>query len=217
MSINNARAKLLVLFVPALLVLVAVRQIYLAHTQYLTFWKGGGFGMFSSVDPLRNRILRSYLITQNGEFLLSNYPAGDIEYLVSRATSIPNDKNLTRLARSIAAKKWVLQAGRVRSASVGRPLDDSASMNPPESMRAGDDSDSDSTPQSDQRSEGSSTPIALSAVRLEVWRIRFEQSTSRIIPVKLREMSIPVRSSPASASGAYKESSNLSSAILPGS
>lgn len=208
MSINNIRVRLLVLFVPALLVLVAVRQIYLAQTEDLTFWKGGGFGMFSSVDPLRNRILRSYLITHSGEFLLSNYQAGEIEYLESRATSIPNEKNLTRLARSIAAKKWVLQAGRVRSVSVRLPPDDSASMNPPESMQASDDSDVVSTSQSEQRSEGSSTPIALSAIRVEVWRIQFDQNTSRIIPVKLREILIPMSSSPASTSGAQKETSS---------
>ena len=215
MSINSAQVKVFVLLVPALLTLVAVRQIYLARTQDLTFWKGGGFGMFSSVDPLRNRILRSYLITKNGEFLVSNYQAGDIEYLASCATSLPNDKNLTRLARSIAAKKWVLHAGRVRRAPGGLPLNDSASMNPPESMQSDDDANLDFSLPPDQPSRETSTSIALSAIRLEVWRIRFEQSTSRIIPVKLREMSIPVNSSPAGASGTYKGSSNLSLAVLP--
>lgn len=35
---------------PLLLVLVALAQIALAHTADLTPWKGGGFGMFATLD-----------------------------------------------------------------------------------------------------------------------------------------------------------------------
>jgi hypothetical protein len=41
---------LLPLLPPVLLFLVALGQVYLAHTADLTPWKGGGFGMFSTND-----------------------------------------------------------------------------------------------------------------------------------------------------------------------
>lgn len=44
----------------ALLVVVALHQIFLAETQGLSPWSGGGFGMFSSVDAGSTRHLHAF-------------------------------------------------------------------------------------------------------------------------------------------------------------
>ncbi|GEM_PF-5137896 len=44
--------------IPLLLILVASRQMILAHTVGLSPWHGGGFGMFASIDRDERRIIR---------------------------------------------------------------------------------------------------------------------------------------------------------------
>ena len=54
-------------FVPILLMVVALRQITLVFTIDLTPWKGGGFGMFSSIDRPSNRVIEVRGLTATGE------------------------------------------------------------------------------------------------------------------------------------------------------
>ena len=53
--------------VPLLLIGIALRQIVLVYTVGLTPWKGGGFGMFSSVDKARSRLIVVRGITSTGQ------------------------------------------------------------------------------------------------------------------------------------------------------
>ena len=91
--------------VPGLLVLIACWQLYRAHTQYLTPWKGGGFGMFSTVDALSNRILRTYLVTPEGE-ALTLY--GELSVQMKRIQSQPDDETLKQVAQETAEQAWAI-------------------------------------------------------------------------------------------------------------
>lgn len=50
-----------------LLVVVAVHQIAAARFADLSPWKGGGFGMFSSIDSKSTRLLRVYAVDAEGQ------------------------------------------------------------------------------------------------------------------------------------------------------
>lgn len=67
---HRLRAGIAVWLVPVLLLLVAGRQFYLAQTQLLTPWLGGGFGMFASIDRIDHRVVRAYAITEDSEIPL---------------------------------------------------------------------------------------------------------------------------------------------------
>jgi hypothetical protein len=58
---------------PLVLIGIACLQLYLAHSHHLTPWKGGGFGMFSTVDSQGARFLRIYLLTAEGEVPMDNH------------------------------------------------------------------------------------------------------------------------------------------------
>lgn len=90
---------------PGLLVLIACLQLWRAHTQNLTPWKGGGFGMFSTVDDPGKRILRTYLITPEGE-ALALY--GTLSVQTLRVKSMPDTETLEQVARDAAADTWVI-------------------------------------------------------------------------------------------------------------
>lgn len=92
----------LAVYLPTLLLaLVALNQMRLARTTDLTAWKGGGFGMFSTIDRPRARQIRCHLVGGNTDIPLA-IPA-DLKQLEESAKNLPTEKNLIRLGREIAA------------------------------------------------------------------------------------------------------------------
>jgi hypothetical protein len=120
--------RLLLYLPPVLLVAVAGTQITLSQTRLLVPWKGGGFGMFSSVDREGNRIIRAFLIADGRE-----QPVGldtiddDLARPIAQARACPTSARLTplippwrRQSRSVGGSTAVA-APRRGSASAGAP------------------------------------------------------------------------------------------------
>ncbi len=83
----------------ALLLCVALNQVYLAKTTHLSAWKGGGFGMFSTTDGGPNRRVRVFV---EGPGIDREVPVPEhLEDVAQRASALPSDRNLARLARQI--------------------------------------------------------------------------------------------------------------------
>ena len=89
-------------FPSALLVLVALVQITLAHTANLDPWKGGGFGMFSTADRIGARQLRATALAGPREVPLRIPQAYQFE--VRRAISMPTDAALENFAELLFAQ-----------------------------------------------------------------------------------------------------------------
>ena len=99
----------------ALLLGVALNQVYLANTTHLSAWKGGGFGMFSTTDGGPNRRVRVFL---EGRGIDREVPVPEhLEDLAQRASALPVNGNLARLARQIARAAGG-QSGEVRTVRV---------------------------------------------------------------------------------------------------
>ncbi len=196
--------------VPAVLVLVACLQLWRAHTQHLTPWKGGGFGMFSTVDAPGQRILRTYLLTPEGEALAL---FGTLSVQTLRVTSMPDAETLEQVARDAAGSHW-------RIYPFEEVLDEIASL--PEDLRKylartpamarrraarRQTADSLSAPvalpdtsaadypariafaQSQPPPPGTEQPEIL-GVRVEVWALRFDQQTDRAAPELLESITL---------------------------
>lgn len=89
---------------PLCLCLVAGLHVVRVWTARQTPWKGGGFGMFSTVDSESNRFLRAYLITATGELPLQLPPALDKRSGEQRAA--PSVDGLRGIATRVAAQEW---------------------------------------------------------------------------------------------------------------
>jgi hypothetical protein len=89
---------------PLLLCAIACLQIYLAMTKSLSPWKGGGFGMFSTVDSPDARFLRIYLVNGNEEtaVLLPDH----LKKLGREVQTIPSTALASDLARRLAHGTW---------------------------------------------------------------------------------------------------------------
>lgn len=92
----------LVRYLPvAVLVLVALNQIRLATTTDLTAWKGGGFGMFSTIERPETRYVRCFLVGPGREGAVQ-VPL-ELQRLEEHVRNVPSERNLARLARELAA------------------------------------------------------------------------------------------------------------------
>jgi hypothetical protein len=88
---------------PTLLVVVALCQVVLAKTVALTPWKGGGFGMFSTLDHGAHRGVVAIVEAPERSETLEMPPS--LEELSARAVACPSDWLLRELARGIVERE----------------------------------------------------------------------------------------------------------------
>jgi hypothetical protein len=92
------------IWVPALLlIVVALCQMVLAKTTLLSPWKGGGFGMFSTIDGTTTRYFRVFVEAKDRSEELPI--ARSQEFAAGRAQLFPSDALLIAFARAIAARE----------------------------------------------------------------------------------------------------------------
>jgi hypothetical protein len=90
--------------VPAtLLVAMAGAQLWLAHSGGLSPWKGGGFGMFASLDARPFRHVRIFVAAPDRSEELAVPPS--LEELAASVEILPGDYQFERLARGVVARE----------------------------------------------------------------------------------------------------------------
>jgi len=173
---------------PALLAVVALFQTYQALRHELTPWRGGGFGMFSTVDVPSARFFRLYLATDEGE-IPAPLPA-TLAISFREIQTLPTEESLDRLARRLAAATWavpdlpLVALERVTEApetglEAGRPWSPGGEFPVraplPVPLLAGEEL------------PGGLTRLDALGVRLELWRYHFDQETTRLEVERLQE------------------------------
>ena len=86
-----------------LLLAVALTQVLLVRTLQLSPWKGGGFGMFASVDGLPFRAVRIQVDATDRSEQLAIPPS--LERLADAAATLPRRGSLARLADAVIARE----------------------------------------------------------------------------------------------------------------
>ena len=114
--VTKRRAKSWLAYLPliALLVIAGI-QISLAEFSVLTPWKGGGFGMFSTIDSSAYRVMRIYALAPGEEQRVNlpaslNGPAYSIVCFPTRARLLGFAK---RIARNLSPKSRGVSALRI--------------------------------------------------------------------------------------------------------
>lgn len=85
----------------ALLVVVALHQIWLARTVQLDAWSGGGFGMFSTTDAWGRRHLHAWALWEGARRAL-DVPE-ELRTAERHALALPDERRLRALALALAA------------------------------------------------------------------------------------------------------------------
>src|SRR5437868_5685239 len=89
---------------PLCLCLVAALHLVRVWTCRQTPWKGGGFGMFSTVDDESARFVRCRLVTDDGDLPLAIPPTAAKQVAELRAA--PTGAKLDDFAQRLAAQSW---------------------------------------------------------------------------------------------------------------
>ena len=138
--------------VPLLLICVALRQIVLVYTVGLTPWKGGGFGMFSSVDKARSRLIVVEGITTEGKLIKIDINSVEDIFSTRKLTllkAIPQTELLQELAYMLLDSKLQL----TKNEGIYRLT---------------------------QEKSSSSQVVRLQQVKVQVWNFHFDPQTHRI-------------------------------------
>jgi hypothetical protein len=87
----------------AVLIVVALTQMVLARTADLSPWKGGGFGMFASVDGVPFRWVRLYVSAPERSEEIVVPPSIDDQ--AHRVVTWPHRRAMEGLARAVIARE----------------------------------------------------------------------------------------------------------------
>lgn len=164
----HRRDRVLAWALPVVLIVVALTQITLAHTRDLSPWKGGGFGMFASVDLLTYRPLKADFVTDAGLIPIDVHDFGDASYraqkLYTNARGLPDDRRLDQLVDLMVQAEWEVTDG---VAEFARWLDE-----PQEGpvIRAPDEPDA----------------RQVDGIELEIWRVTYERGDDFVVPELIR-------------------------------
>jgi len=94
--------------VPMVAVLIFAAQVYRQYAYDLTVWKGGGMGMFASIDGPSTRLIKVFLIAPDGTLRpIATLPT-DLKQRADRAVVEPAESNLRSLASAVNQRHWVL-------------------------------------------------------------------------------------------------------------
>jgi RNase H-fold protein (predicted Holliday junction resolvase) len=183
---STDRLRVTPLIAPALLVAVALVQLHVSRTTWLTPWKGGGFGMFSTVDSPGARFLRIVLETDTG-YVRVGVPAR-LQRDAARLREAPNETALRALAEKLAAAIWVPDERTSPEAAYGALLAAASSRDgrvPPQS--GGPVRGATAYRILDEGESPHEAPLRLRAVQVEIRRYRLDASTARLVSDRILE------------------------------
>jgi hypothetical protein len=126
---------------PLVLGLVLATHVAARRSSDLTPWKGGGFGMFSTVDSPAGRVVRVELDTDVGPLAVAVPAALRDQAGVARAA--PSTDRLIGLAREVAEQWWVVPDVAALAGPAGPPPDDVVRAIAAEAVRAVEAADFD--------------------------------------------------------------------------
>lgn len=176
---------------PLLLVAVAGGQVYVARTAGLSPWKGGGFGMFSTVDAPAARFLRAYLLRDSEEIPVM-IPRG-LQPFAAEVRTLPHPRSLRLLAEKLAGGTWVPYRF---TTAVQRYLDGSGAPDLselPDRDQTGVALGSDDRPivfgdvpllrmlPREEALRLRTEAMAFAGIRVELWRYKFDAGSARLV------------------------------------
>ena len=110
-----------ILVVPGILVVIAFTQMTCAIFGTLSPWKGGGFGMFASIDGVQNRFLSVHALVDTGELYTIVVPLGRFSSpeplstgFLTQTLTFPTRERLDRISEAVSRAHLVLSPGGTR-------------------------------------------------------------------------------------------------------
>jgi hypothetical protein len=186
--LNKGFTHFLEYWLPSLILVgVAIVQIYLAHTVNLTPWKGGGFGMFAAIDSPSMRVIAVEALTEEGEVINLDLFRTLSPSITRRLRSLPRKSDLAEIAPQLLGKLVVPITIRQQAAYQKLQLENV-------NLELIKQLDSNFKGRSRYKLKQIDDPVLpetikqIKAVRLQWWRLRFDQHQLRLWTESLTEV-----------------------------
>lgn len=164
-----------------LLILVAVHQIIRVNTADLTHYKGGGFAMYASIDIPQKRVLQVEGVDMKGNPVVIDlrYPDSPISKgLIESLKILPKKSLLKNIANKLLESNFVLSDN-----NKGLLIENITTENPSIDIDIEDMRDQKKIYRILREGETNRTQediVRLHKVQLQMWRLRFDQSTNSV-------------------------------------
>ena len=157
---RQLRLKAGLIIVPLLLTLVASNRFYRSKIDLTSPWKGGSFGMFSTLDLPQYRFAKVYLGDQHGMKLVDI----TVRYQSAIEAVKAEPRKCSEFASFLVHRRWVLRPGSEPPELRVMPLDEGQALPP-----------------------GAIDVNASQRVKIEIWRYGYDSKRGAFQPVKLAE------------------------------
>lgn len=190
---SRVRLYLKALIAPLCLAMIAMGQIRNARSSSLSPWKGGGFGMFSSVDSQAARFLHIYLITGKGEI-----PVAAPAALAAKSEPLkvsPNRERIDQFAQRLTELRFVDLDRKWHKIDRQVKSQDGQHATTRDALYSESSEPARSSWQSHGRLTGvraagvsaADEVVLFQAIRVEVWRLVYDQTTNQLLTQKIIE------------------------------
>lgn len=175
----------------AILVVVALLQIYLTQTANLSPWKGGGFGMFGAIDAPDMRVIQAEGLDQEGNLIQFDVYSALDDRTIRRTRTLPRQSDLEQMAPQFVGQP-VVPTTIQRQAIYHKLQSNDPNVSAVQDVMP----NNGSTPLPNPLNHPLDQPLYrlktvydpevpgaiknLKAIRLQWWRIRFDQEHHRL-------------------------------------
>ena len=181
---------------PICLCLVAAVHVYRVTTAGQTPWKGGSFGMFSTIDSEAARFVHAYVQTADG--LQPVQIPSELDKKVAELRAAPSQDQANELARRLAKRHWF--DPQLRQAQLAEQLRQSSDKSPLtgerlRELRRGPAVTNVSLPTTTLAATADAEAtqiIPIQLVRVEVWKQTMIAGTTRLEPQLLFVSTMPI-------------------------
>ena len=98
---------------PIVALVIAAGQVYLSNYHGLAVWKGGGMGMFASMDGQANRFAQLFITQSDGTRQPLTHLLRVQKDAIDNALNYPVRPNFLAVAKSIATIEWASSPERM--------------------------------------------------------------------------------------------------------
>ena len=171
-----------------ILILVAVVQLTLSYQFNLSPWKGGGFGMFSSVYRPESRYIKVYLETENKR-IPAELPDTIISSLIYKTMSFPIKRNLELIAEKLLDLDWYYRNPTEKSARRYSVLSSIYKTEDKSISKEKDDEILYATSSIPNNNAEIEKPLDLDGISLELWYYKFDKDKNKLSGIKYMTVS----------------------------
>ena len=172
-------------FVPTLLIIIAILQLVLVKTSHLSPWKGGGFGMFASIDSPNMRTVNAYGFDYNGTKVKIDIWSSVTPHNKKKLQCIPSSKMLMMIGKELIESEFVPVNVGLENAI--KKISETKLYNQDDNNFSNSFKENNVVYRKKKRNNSSLKAIHFKTIVIEIWQLHYDKSSSKLYCTRIGE------------------------------